>query len=223
MAWVKKFFKVGCLGFAGLVVISLVIGLVFGEKQPSSNQDSTVVTQQKGETVDKAALAAELTQILNDVPQIPDEVEHQIDYKTYGDKYSPEKALHYSLTIKDKDISDVYIHVVHFTSDTNWVFWDKMIFANGDKKWEKDLGAFAGQAGDGKRTSVVMGGKYEMWTGKLSEVKEGLDVIVNGDKPILRLRGQYKDDVYLTSVDVQRMQQALRLQEIIDKLGHKLP
>lgn len=213
----KKFLKVGCLGFIGLVVISLVIGLALNGKQ------STTVNQQKEETLDKVALAAELTQILNDVPQIQDEVEHQVEYKTFGDSYNPEKALHYSLVIKDKEISDVYIHIVHFTSDINWVFWNKLIFANGDKKWEKNINAITGQMGDGKNTEVVMGGKYETWKGKLSEVKEGLTIITNGDKPILRLSGRYQDDVYLTTADVQRMKQALRLQEIIDTLGHTLP
>ena len=57
--------------------------------------------------------------------------------------------------------SKIKIQVVHFTSDTEWFFWDNMIFSNGDNKWEKKLNTFAGQSGDGKSTQIVMGGKYE--------------------------------------------------------------
>lgn len=221
----KKIFKFGCLGIIGFFVFMMLVVAIFAPKSGSDGGDTAkTTTEQKQETkVDKQAAYQEILQILGSVPQEKDDVEQQIRYCTFGDMYQPETAIHYDVAVKDKYISDVVIHVVHFSSDTNWVFWDRMTFANNGTKWEKDIASFAGQSGGGKHTQIVMGGKYEIWKGSIEDVQEGLKVLVNGDNPILRLSGKYKYDMHPTSADLARVRDALRLEELIQQMDHTLP
>lgn len=49
----KKFFKIGCLGFIGLIVLAIIIGLAFGddEKGTESQSDGTSKKEKKVESV----------------------------------------------------------------------------------------------------------------------------------------------------------------------------
>lgn len=213
---------IGCLGIVVVVVVLGIVGAIFGNNN-NKNSNSSFSTKVE-QNIDKKAISDEIIQILSEIPQEQDEVEHQINYKSWGtDKIPAQTALYWSVSLKDDNLSKIKIQVVHFTSDTEWVFWDNMIFSNGDNKWEKKLNTFAGQSGDGKSTQIVMGGKYETWQGPLTDVREGIEVLTNGGgKPILRLSGKYKDDVYPSAEDIQRMKTALRLQTLLEQINYKL-
>ena len=223
----------------GVVCLVAFFGIVFfapknAEKAADNNQVKTEQTASTSSSKDKAAQEAkskaekkaasdEIRQILGQVPQSVDEVEHATDYKTWGeDKIPAQTAIWWFTQVKDGKVADVQIELVHFTTGMEWVFWDKMIFSNGNSKWTKSLNTFAGQNGDGKNTQVVMGGKYETWSGKLKDVNEGMKILAQDGKPILRLQGKFQDDIYVTADDVQRIRTALRLQELIDKIDHQL-
>ncbi len=223
----------------GIVCLVAFFGIAFfapknAEKSGDNNQTKTEQASSTSSSKDKAAQEAkskaekkaasdEIRQILGQVPQQVDEVEHLTNYKTWGEnEYPAQTAIWWYMQVKDGKTTDVHINLVHFTTGMEWVFWDKMIFANGNSKWTKTLNTFAGQSGDGKNTQIVMGGKYETWRGSIKEVREGMKILAQDGKPILRLQGKYKDDIYLTADDVQRVRTALRLQDLIDKIDHQL-
>lgn len=213
-------------------VLAFVLAGVTGEHDDGSSSASQTAEQgvdkpakKSAEQIaqEKKAASDEVRQILGQIPQKVDEVEHQTDYKTWGEGgIQPETGIHFVVTVKDKTVSPIQVYVIQFTEDTNWVFWDKMVFANGDQKWDKSINAIAGQSGDGKDTQVVWGGKYETWHGKFADVEKGMQILANGDKPILRLTGQYSADVYPTDSDIQRVKTAIRLNELLKKIDNTL-
>jgi len=221
----KRIIGVAC------IVLFFAIGFAPNNEQSSSTDSSKTQTEQLASQTkelsqqDKKAISDEVRKILSQIPQKTDEVEHTISYQTWGnDKIPAQTAVWWQVTQEqDGTILPVCINIVHFTKDTNWVFWDTMIFSNGGDKWTKKLDAFAGQSGDGKHTEVVMGGKYEVWGGTLDKVREGMEILAKDGKPILRLKGrEHKDDFYLTADDVQRIKTALHLQDLLKKLDYKL-
>lgn len=71
----------------------------------------------------KKLYSDEIIQILSEIPQEQDEVEHQINYKSWGtDKIPAQTALYWSVSLKDDNLSKIKIQVVYFISDTEWVF-----------------------------------------------------------------------------------------------------
>ena len=69
---------IGCLGIVVVVVLGIV-GAIFGNNN-NKNSNSSVSTKVE-QNIDKKAISDEIIQILSEIPQEQDEVEHQINYK----------------------------------------------------------------------------------------------------------------------------------------------
>ena len=220
----------------------LIVGTGCGDNPPQSSSSSVSssssssssspkmtaeekAAKEKADKAEKKAASDEIKKILSQLPQTQDEVENSTQYTSWGNGSIPARtALYYKVSVKDNKVSPVGIYVIQFTDDTQWIFWDNMIFANNGNKWSKKLNTFAGQSGDGKHTEVVMGGKYETWSGNIDEVADGLNILVSGgNKPILRVTGQeYKADIHPTDSDIQQMQTALHLNDLLKKINYTL-
>lgn len=196
------------------------------KQEQTASSSSSAANSAKQDEQNKKAASQEITNILGNVAQKYDEVDHKTEYTSWGNGNIPAKrAIYWQLSVSDdKKISDVYINIVDFTTNTTWTFWSTMTFSNGNDKWSKKLDTFAGQSGDGKNTQVVTGGKYEMWQGTASSIKNGLDILASGgDNPILRLSGnEYKTDMRLNPDDVDRVKTALHLLELREITGNTL-
>lgn len=91
--------------------------------------------------------------------------------------------------MKDGKVSE-FFRIVNFTSGIEWIFWDKVIFSTNEKNWEYDIGSLGGLSGGGKHTEIVTGGKYETLSVPIKKIAPGLEVLIKGTNPIIRLQGK---------------------------------
>ena len=158
ISWIKKIVGLVC------VISFLGIGLADPDKhsdRPTTNVSQTSTKEQAPPTppqetqemkaereaneakaaqsqAEKKAASDEIRQILGYVPQQVDEVEHAINYQTWGeDKLPAQTAIWWSVQLRENRLTPIKIAIVHFTRGTNWVFWEQLTFSNGNSKWTK--------------------------------------------------------------------------------------
>lgn len=208
-----------------LVAISIAFPAENTSSSSSSKSADKVTTSQTKE--DKAAKAdaanTDAMRILGGVPQFYDQVEKTTAYLTWGAKeYPADTNLYWYAIVKDKDVNE-RLKMVHFSTGFEWVFWDKLIFSTDQGKWEYTIGSFAGQSGNGKSTQIVTGGKYETLDIPYDKLKPGIELLINGTNPIIRLQGkEYKYDFQVPSATIEQMKLANQLNNDLKVLDNKL-
>jgi hypothetical protein len=193
------------------------------EKQQLKEQQEA--EQKAKHEQEQIEISENIRSILSGVPHHKDDVEQRTVYQSWGNGPIPARTtIHWKIYMdSNAKLSPLYCEFVQFTTGTNWIFWSKMLFSDGNgNKWAKTLNTFAGQSEDGKTTDVVYGGKYENWSGKMTDIKDGLEILANADKPIIRLSGkEYYADVRMTNNDIQKIKLMLHLNELIEKLDNR--
>jgi len=175
------------------------------EAQNASETQSTATKDEQRKTANKEVID-ELGTFVKKV----DEVEKSEWYTPWHDGYPAETAIYWYVGLTPQDYVNQRIKLVHFSSGTNWVFWDNVTFSTAEKNWKHEIGSFAGQSGNGKSTQIVMGGKYETLDVPFEKLLEGIKLVTSGTNPIIRLSGkQYVHDIRLTDTDIQNLKRAL--------------
>lgn len=156
----------------------------------------------------------EIVKVLSSLRRNYDEVEKRASYTNLAtEKYPAQDGLYWKVIVKDRRMNEFFT-IVNFTSSINWVFWDDVIFSTNEEKWKYNIGSFAGQSGGGKHTQVVMGGKYEMLSVPIEKIAPGLNILIKGTNPIIRLQGkEYKYDMKLTDDDMNIINTAMYVYE----------
>lgn len=223
----------------GIAVIIAMMGLVgcSSDNNSSTNKQSAKIEQKskeekeaetkKAEEEKKVAVKnanAEIIHILGDMPCETDKVEKQSWYMPWGTGAYPADSAPYWYAGKKDNRVWLRAKLVHFSSNTDWVFWDRIIFSTDKGKWEyKVKNAFAGQSGGGKDTQVVMGGKYETLDIPFEDIQSGFNQIVNGGSPIIRFQGNNRIyDYELDSKDLNHIKTGLYLYEQLKITNGKL-
>lgn len=213
--------------FGITIVALLAISIAFPSETTTNSaakKPSTTTSQSKEDKEAKAKAANEdAMKILGAVPQFQDQVEKSTSYLTWGaENYPADTNLYWYAIVKDKAVNE-RLKMVHFSSNMNWVFWDKLIFSTDQGKWEYTINSFAGQSGNGKSTQIVMGGKYETLDIPYDKLKPGIELLINGTNPIIRLQGkEYRYDFQVPAATIEQMKLANQLDNDLNVLGNKL-
>ncbi len=123
------------------------------------------------------------------------------------------KGIYTYMGLKGKELTNKkWLRVVLHYSDEDWVFFNRVIFSNKNNAWTYKIpNTFK------IRQDVVFGGIHESYDTKLTDIKEGLEIIAYGENPRIDFIGEhYRDGVNLSSYDVNNVKTYLILQEIID-------
>nr|DAY51269.1 MAG TPA: hypothetical protein [Caudoviricetes sp.] len=213
-----------------ILLTTFIIFIACGMLAPDSGKTSTTggnATQAAQTAQDKEKqkenAQADAMNILGSVPQENDQVKNQTIYRPWGNGPVPaDTNLYWYAVVKNKSVTE-RIKLVHFTSDINRVFWDKLIFSTDQGKWEYKINAFAGQSGDGKHTEVVMGGKYETLDVPYDKLRPGIKLLTEGTNPIIRMKGaQHQADFQVPQATIDQMKAAQQLDQDLTILGGKL-
>ena len=194
------------------------------DKQSAEQRTAAEDKRQKGqEIVDKKAASQEILQILGALPMRKDEVEKTNWYQPWGDREYPAEDNVYWYAGNKNDQVWMRTLIVNFSSDIDWVFWDKLIFSTDQGRWEYNIGSFAGQSGNGKHTQVVMGGKYETLDVPYYNLFRGYQLLVDGTNPIIRLQGkEYHVDIRISPAQMETIKQGVRLSYLLSKTEGKI-
>ncbi|SHK04684.1 zinc-ribbon domain-containing protein [Propionispora hippei] len=220
--------KKGCIGCLAIIVFFIIIVAIFGS---CSNKNSTppaepAVTQEKTEKDKEKAIAdanKAVIDMLGTFYKKTDEVEKTEWYTQWQGSYPAETAVYWYVGLNSDDIINQRVKIVHFSSDIDWVFWDKIIFSTTEKKWDYDIGSFAGQSGGGKSTQIVMGGKYETVDLPIKKVIQGVEIVTNGSNPIIRLQGkEHHYDIKLSSKDIDNLKNAIAFSKNAEIIGNRI-
>lgn len=187
-----------------LLTALLLIFSVAGCGSDSSSSSSSSKTQITEEQ--KKQASAEVMRILSSMVQKTDEVEKLTWYMPYSGNIPAQDAVYWYAGKKGDQVW-MRAAIINFTSDINWVFWDKVIFSTTEKNWEYKIDdCFAGQSGGGKHTEVVFGGKYETLDVSFDELEQGYRLLITGTNPIIRLKGRDSHyDYRLTETDLNHL------------------
>jgi len=211
-----------------LKIFGIFLGGIFilGMFAPSSeNQQSSNTVQSTSEQKEEQKKVAntEVIKVLGTFYKKIDEVQKSEWYTPYSGNVPAKTAAYWYVGLNSGDYINQRVKLVHFSSGINWVFWDDVIFSTSEKNWKYEIGSFAGQSGGGKSTEIVMGGKYEYLDVPFDKVSKGIEILVAGTNPIIRLEGkQYHYDIKLTEQDIQSLKTALEFEKNAKIIGGKI-
>ena len=205
---------------AGVFVTSVILLSGCGGTGNSSNKNSKSVTYSAEQ---KSAANAEILNILPTMRKTHDDVDKMDIYSSLAsESYPPQDGLYWKLIVNKGYVSE-YFTIVNFTSGIEWVFWDDVVFSTNEGNWTYHIGSFAGQSGNGKRTQIVMGGKYEFLNVSIDKIAPGLEKLIKGTNPIIRLRGkEFVYDIKLTDNDMNIINTAMYTYEQLKITGNKI-
>ena len=191
---------------------------------PSSAQPTQSTQSAKTVTVEqKKEASQEILQILGSVPMKVDEVEKRNVYCPWGIGAVPlENNTYWYVINKDSDVR-LRTLIFNFSTDTEWVFWDKVIFSTSQGRWEYSIGSFVGQSGGGKKTDVFIGGKYERLDLPYEKLAPGYKLLLEGSNPIIRLQGPDAHfDMHLSAAQMEQITTGYRLYELLEITDGKI-
>lgn len=205
---------------AGVFVISVILLSGCGGAGNSSNKNSKSVTYS---TEQKFAANTEILNILPTMRKTHDDVDKMDIYTSLAtESYPPQDGLYWKLIVNKGYVFE-YFTIVNFTSGIEWVFGDDVVFSTNEGNWTYHIGSFAGQSGNGKRTQIVMGGKYEFLNVSIDKIAPGLEKLIKGTNPIIRLRGkEFVYDIKLTDNDMNIINTAMYTYEQLKITGNKI-
>lgn len=153
-----------------------------------------------------------------------DEVEKVRWYKQDGYYMQSATRVYWYVGIDAQNNIIQRAHIIHYSQESNWVFWDKLIFSTNEGNWEYNIGSFAGQSGNGKFIqSISGGGKFETLDVTFDKLKPCFENLVKGTNPIIRLKGRdYYHDIRLNEQQMQNIKNALIFAENVEIVGGKL-
>ena len=205
---------------AGVFVISVILLSGCGGAGNSSNKNSKSIAYSAEQ---KSIANAEILNILSTMRKTHDDVDKMDIYTSLAsESYPPHDGLYWKLIVNKGYVFE-YFTIVNFTSDIEWVFWDDVVFSTNEGNWTYHIGSFAGQSGNGKRTQIVMGGKYEFLNVSIDKIAPGLEKLIKGTNPIIRLRGkEFVYDIKLTDNDMNIINTAMYTYEQLKITGNKI-
>lgn len=205
---------------AGMFVTSAILLSGCGGTGNSSNKNSKSVTYSAEQ---KSAANTEILNILPTMRKTHDDVDKMDIYTSLAtESYPPQDGLYWKLIVNKGYVFE-YFTIVNFTSGIKWVFGDDVVFSTNEGNWTYHIGSFAGQSGNGKRTQIVMGGKYEFLNVSIDKIAPGLEKLIKGTNPIIRLRGkEFVYDIKLTDNDMNIINTAMYTYEQLKITGNKI-
>lgn len=165
-----------------------------------------------------------IQEILDSQNQQYDEVKKITLYFPWDNYSIPAKTGIYWIASNEKGDLHLLTKVIQFSTNTEWVFWNKLNFSTDEGNWVYRIkGNFPEQNSGGKSTTIVMGGKYESLGLQFSELKKGYQLLVNGTNPIIRFEGNNSYyDYHLTSDDIAYLKQGIELDDLMKIVGGKI-
>lgn len=211
--------------FYGALVVVLVSCLLVGcgdskKPQGSSNQASqTSQASQDKQQPDKAALLAEINQLLDLelVKKEKDKVERKTVYRPFT-----EFGLYPSWQVT-QDGNTVRMEAVIMDGTpwddakkkANFVYWTTIIFSTDERKWEFTIPNCNGITGSGKEASSNDKGTYECLKTPFINLAPGYRLLVKGTNPNIRLKGINKrKDIKVSPEMIEALKVGLRLDEL---------
>jgi len=179
--------------------------------------------QQEQEIANQKAASQEILQILGSLPTEIDNVEKITWYQPWGSGPFPaEDNIYWYAGSKDNEVR-LRTLIVNFSSDSSWIFWDRVIFSTDQGRWEYDIRSYKGEEKGGKKTEVVMGGKYETLDVPYYNLSKGYQLLIDGTNPIIRLEGkQYYSDIQITPAQMEKVKQGARLNYLLAETYGKI-
>ena len=211
----------------GAIVFS---GLLYSHKHPNTEATPSsahpVQSTQSAKTTSvdqKKEASQEILRILGNVPVKVDEVEKRNIYRPWGvGGVPPEDNVYWYAVNKDSNVS-LRTLIFNFSTDTAWIFWDKLIFSTNQGRWEYPIGSFVGQSGGGKKTEVFIGGKYERLDLPYEKLAPGYKLLLEGSNPIIRLQGPDSSfDMRLSAAQIEQIKTGYHLYELLEITDGKI-